>query len=134
MKPGVSQEAMHSGTFATMGRFNHEHLPDKEQEDEDADDHNMTSAELSKVLLPEGAVTDILKSDEITSFIQNQFHDKAITMLTESLMTALKKTSAKLTKKEFDDVLMDTLNAANQAMFTANALSISPVVEIGADH
>ena len=80
-----------------MGRANHEHLPDKEQEDEDADDHNMTSAELSKVLLPEGAVTDILKSDEITSFIQNQFHDKAITMITESLMAALKKTSAKLT-------------------------------------
>ena len=84
MKPGVPQEAMHSGTFATMGRVNHDHLPDKEQEDEDADDHNMTSAELSTVLLPEGAVTDILKSDEITSFIQNQFHDRAISMLTES--------------------------------------------------
>jgi len=106
-----------------MGRFNHEHLPDKEQEDEDADDHNMTSAELSKVLLPEGAVTDILKSDEITSFIQNQFYDKAVSMLTESMTTALKKAGAQLTKKDFDDVLMATLNAANQAMFTANALS-----------
>ena len=77
MKPGVSQEAMHSGTFATMGRAIHEHLADIEQENEDAGDHNMTSAELSKVLLPEGVVTGLLESEEITSLLQNQFYDKA---------------------------------------------------------
>ena len=62
MNSGVSQEATRSGTFATTGRANHELLPDNEQEDEDAEDQNMTSAELSKVLVPDGAVIEILKS------------------------------------------------------------------------
>ena len=123
MSPGVSQEAIRSGTFATTGRANHELLPDKEQEDEDADDQNMTSAELSKVLVPDGAVIDILKSKEVSTFVQNKFHDVAMIMLSESMRAAIEETDAELNEDEFDAVLMSTLNAANLAMISANASS-----------
>ena len=123
MNSSVSQEATRSGTFATTGRANHELLPDNEQEDEDAEDQNMTSAELSKILVPDGAVIDVLKSKEVSTFVQNKFHDEAMIMLSESMRAAIEETDAKMNENEFDAVLMSTLNAANLAMISANASS-----------
>ena len=91
MMPRVSQEAMHSSTFATLGRAVHEHLVGTEQENEDADDHNMTSARLSKILLPEGVLAGLLGSEEITSLLQDHFYDKATSSVTQALATTLEK-------------------------------------------